>query len=160
MRFTHYMWYLVMLEGGKLIPNSGFFWRPLLYFSRGVLTTIYSTSWWWPPARRICPCVFLHVQCRRFGRGRHSCHFWILAHLDQKIAIFWIPRSTISGRVGTTKSSPTAVHGPTQPRRAKWAQPPSNQSTIPEPSIIQPNTRSPACSYLCEDMVCSLIFQS
>ena len=128
------------------------FSRLFLHFWRGVLITICSTLWWWPRARRIWSCVFLHVQCWRFGRGRYSRHFWILAHLDQKMTIFWIPRSTISGRVGTTKSSPTAIHGPTQPRRAKWAQPASNQSTIPEPSIIQPNTRSPACGYLLQSL--------
>ena len=44
MRFTHFMQYFVDLEGGKLIPVSVFFCRPMCNFSRWVLITIYSIS--------------------------------------------------------------------------------------------------------------------
>ena len=103
------------------------FSRLLLHFWRGVLITIYSTLWWWPPAHRICPCVFLHVQSWRFGRGRHSCVFWSELLFHQKSLTFSFPRSTISGRAEATKPSPTAVHRPAEPRRAKPAPPPSNR---------------------------------
>ena len=151
MRFTHYMQYFVDLEGGKLIPVSMFFWRPMCNFSRGVLITIYSISWWWWSANRVCPYSIFDLQIWNLGRGfllRLFCSeplfdkiWWYFRYRDR--------RFLSSLRRG--KSSPKAVHRPIQPGpgpvpAASLRRPPaeaSNASTAaarpppsPEPSVI------------------------
>ena len=69
MRFTHYMQYFVDLEGGKLIPVLVFFWHPMCNFLRGVLITIYSISWWWWLANRVCPYSIFDLRIWNLGRG-------------------------------------------------------------------------------------------
>ena len=154
MRFTHYMQYFVDLEGGKLIPASMFFWCPWFNFWRGVLITIYSISWWWWSANRVCGRSIFDLQIWNLCRGFLLRPFCSEPLFDKIWWYFrsWDQRLLSSLRKG--KSSPKlgkAVHGPIQLGRgpvpaASLRRPPaeaSNASTAaahpppsPEPSII------------------------
>ena len=149
MRFTHYMQYFVDLEGGQIIPVSVFFWRPMCNFSRGVLITIYSISWWWWSAHRVCPCSIFDLQIWNLWRGFLLRLFCSEPLFDK---IWWYFRSRdrrFLSSLRRGKSSPKAVHRPIQPGRCR--PPPSaphpaeasNASTAaphpspsPKPSII------------------------
>ena len=136
MRSTFYMQYFVDLEGGKLIPVSVFFWRPMCNFSRRVLITIYSISWWWWSANRVCPYSIFDLQISNLWGG-----FLLRLLCSEPLfdKIWWYFRSRdrrFLGSLRRGKSSPKAVHRPIQPGRCR--PPPS-----PEPSVIHPNTRSP-----------------
>ena len=130
MRFTHYMQYFVDLEGGKLIPVSVFFWRPMCNFSRGVLITIYSISWWWWSADRVCPWSIFDLPISNLGRGfllRLFCSeplfdkiWWYFCSRDDDFWVRWGEANRVPPP-STVRSSPRS-----------------------EPSIIHPNTRSPA----------------
>ena len=168
MRFTHYMQYFVDLEGGKLIPVSVFFWHPMCNFLRGVLITIYSISWWWWLANRVCPHSVFDLQIWNLGRG-FLLRLFCSEPLFDKIWWYFCSRDRrflSSLRIG--KSSPKVVHHPIQPGRgpvpaASLRRPPaeaSNASTAaarPPPIAFRrrrpsasraehytPNTRSPA----------------
>ena len=146
MRFTHYMWYLVMLEGGKLIPVLGFFWRPLLHFYRGVSNTICSISWWWWSAHRVCPYSILHVAEVAFGEGLPTICRNDLSHFLTKFDHIFVPgtHDVWSRRGAQIESHRRPPPDPAEASKASTAA----IRPSPEPSIIQPNTRSPACGFL------------
>ena len=150
MRFTHYMQYFLDLEGGKLIPVSMIFWRPMCNFSRGVLITIYSISWWWWLANRVCPYSIFDLRIWNLGRGfllRLFCpeplfdkFWWYFCSQDRRF-LSSLRRGKSSPTVrsspgpGRCRPPPSAAH---QPRRATWAPPPPVhlRAPSPEPSII------------------------
>ena len=98
------------------------------------------------------------MQCWRFGRGRHSWHFWILAHLDQKMKIFWIPpghpsahppvRPSVhpSVRPSVRPSSRPSGH-PSTPAVRPPGRPPVRPSACPpvRPSVHPSDVTSPDC---------------
>ena len=153
MRFTHYMQYFVDLEGGKLIPVSMFFWRPMCNFSRGVLITIYSIWWWWWSANRVCPYSIFDLQIWNLGRGfllRLFCPeplfdkiWWYFCSQGAKTDDFWarwgeanrVPKlSTVrsSPGPGRCRPPPSSAH---QPRRATWAPPPPVRLRAPSRAL-------------------------
>ena len=149
MRFTHYMQYFVDLEGGKLIPVSVFFWHPMCNFLRGVLITIYSISWWWWLANRVCPHSIFDLRIWNLGRGFLLRLFCSEPLFDK---IWWYFRSRdqrLLSSLRRGKSSPKAVHrpiqpgpvpsatlrGPTQPRRATQEPPPPVRLRAPSRAL-------------------------
>ena len=135
-----------MLEGGKLIPFSGFYSRPVRNFWRGVLTTIYSISWWWWSARRVCPYSILHVAEVVFGEGLPTICQNDLSHFLTKFDHIFAPgMHDVWSRWGAQIES--HCRPPPDPAEASKASTAAIRPS-PEPSIIQPNTRSPACGFL------------
>ena len=143
------MCYLVMLEGGKLIPVLGLF-RHLFHFYRGVSNTIYSTSWRWPSADRVPPYVTLHTPVAAFREGHptlglsHFRHIWDKnwQHLGSR------ERSRAEpSRAAPSRADPGE---PTQAEPPRQSPPNQSPSRAPPPSdrVIQPNTQSPACGFL------------
>ena len=160
MRFTHYMQYFVDLEGGKLIPVSVLFWRPMCDFPRGVLNTIYSTSWRSSSAHRVCPSSTLHSAKAAFWEGLPTSALLLRAAFGLKIATFLVPRSIICGRPSRAEPG-RARPGRAEPSRGEPGQDkpsraePNRRSTEPA-GVIHPNTRSPANA--AEYVTCSFIF--
>ena len=106
MRFTHYMQYFVDLEGGKWIPVSVFFWRPMCNFSRGVLITIYNISWWWWLVNRVCPRQHFTQKIRAKIGGTNPCENrakLVLNYIDPQLIIvmhkFWQNKSSTMGLI-------------------------------------------------------------
>ena len=138
MRLTHYMHNFVDLESGKSIPSLVFFWRPMCNFSKTVLITIYSISWWWWLANRVCPASIFDLQILNLWRGFLLRLFCSEPLFDKFWWYFHTPGRRFLGSPGRGKSirrPPSAVHH----------HPPSNPATSaaavcplpsPEPSII------------------------
>ena len=157
MRFTHYMQYFVDLEGGKLIPASMFFWRPMCNFSRGVLITIYSISWWWWLANRVCPYSTFDLQIWNLWRGFLLPLFcseplfdkiwWYFRSRDRRFLSSlrrrnWFPKlSTVRSRPGRCCPPPSAGP-PSRGEQREHRRRPS--ASKPRAEHYTPNTRSPA----------------